>query len=70
MGILHACTVYKVIDINTENKMPVKQGIHMWLLMIYNRYDCQMHLDLSRAMVPLTTLSESHDARGSANGVT
>ena len=39
----HVCIVSKVIDINTENKMSAKQGIHKSSLMIKRKYDCQMH---------------------------
>ena len=35
------CTVSKVIGINTENKLRSKE--YMSLLMIKNKYGCQMH---------------------------
>ena len=38
----HVDTVSKIIGINTEN-ISAKQGIHMWSLIINNKYSCQMH---------------------------
>ena len=43
MGIIHVCTVSKVIAINTENKMSAQQGIHKLSLVIKNKYGGQLH---------------------------